>query len=212
MTLTLCVYLLSGIPKNLPVLPPASPSDSCVYVGVLCCGGGWGGVRTAKGYNLVVSKRWKNLRPTELRARCSPTAGKPTPCSWGQQSTGDLQRNPVVLHQSQTSLKRYLPKYPRPPKNCCAMPEVPQRMTETLVLPSGKSYLWTQLDIVNYAKPECYVTWYVCAPPVITSSRIDYYRFIIYGNPNKIWSFQFLKVVLLLFCDRTTKKAKYKQL
>lgn len=110
-THALCVSLLSGTARKLLILPPTSPSDSCVYVWVLCCGGGV--VCTVEGYNLVVNKGWKNRWP-EFRARCSPTAGKPVSCSWGLQSTGDLWQHPVVLRHSQTSPKHSLPKYTRP--------------------------------------------------------------------------------------------------
>lgn len=77
----------------------------------------WGCTRAIEGYNLAVQRRWKNQWSTGFRASCMPTAGKPVPCSWGQQSAGDLRKYPVVLHHSQTSPKHDLSKYPRDPSS-----------------------------------------------------------------------------------------------
>lgn len=51
----------------------------CMYVCCVVVMGVW--YCTVEGYNLVVNKSWKNQWPVEFRARCSPTASKPTSCS-----------------------------------------------------------------------------------------------------------------------------------
>lgn len=107
-----------GLPESsLYYLPPLPQTAVCTYE---CCVVVGGVVCAVEGYNLVVNKRWKNRW---FRARCSPTAGKPVPCSWGQQSTEDLRWNPVVLCHSQTSPKHCLPEYPRTPENSSVEPE-----------------------------------------------------------------------------------------
>lgn len=100
-----------GLPKTSWSSVSTSPSDSCVFVRVLCCNGG--GQRKGWAQLRAVIRRWaRNGKTCGLRssgwAAC-PHPANQQPCSWGQQSAGDLQQNPVVLCHSETSPKHYLP-------------------------------------------------------------------------------------------------------